>query len=218
MKEKFVFFLDVDNTLLDNDKLKEGIRKSLIKVLGKEEADHFWQHHDLFREKKKLVDFPNIIREYCFEKHRSTCELKLSKIFQNIDFKNFVYPKVKDIIEHLKNMGKVVIFSEGDMVYQRAKIQKSGLWTFVDKVLLYKHKLDHLDEISEEYKQYKNIFIEDRLDILAKIKQKYPTAFTILVCQGHYANPDCPTKHEGIDLAIENISALIKFSAKNFIA
>ncbi len=208
MDKKLVFFLDVDNTLLDNDRVKEGIRQSLIKVLGKEEANHFWQHHDSFRERQQLVDFPNIIREYCTEKHPKTCEIKLGSIFQNIDFPSFVYPDVVRVIEHLKTMGKVVIFSEGDMIYQKAKIEKSGLAVMVTEVLLYEHKMEHLDEIMEKYQAYHSVFIEDRADILKSIKEKYPAVTTVLVCQGHYANPSCPNRHDA-DLTIEKISDLL---------
>lgn len=216
MQYNFVFFLDIDNTLLDNDSIKEEIRRSLVRVLGEVEANHFWDHHDSFRQEKKLVDFPNIIREYCAEKHAETCELKLSQIFQGIEFKDAIYSHVPQVLAHLKTFGKVVIFSEGDMVYQREKIEKSGIAAMTDGVFLYKHKLDHLEQIMKRHSLYKKVFIEDRLDTLVTIKQKYPTTVTIVVCQGHYSNPDCPTKHEGADLAIERISNLLSFSSTNF--
>lgn len=211
MEKQIVFFIDVDNTLLNNDHIKEEIKNSLIKVLGEEEANHFWQHHDSFRQEKKLIDFPNIIREYCQEKHKNTCELTLGRIFQNIEFKHALYPQASDVIKHLKTIGKVVLFTEGDDVYQKMKLEKSGLSELSDGVELYKHKLDHLKEIVGKYKNHKAIFIEDRSDILQKIKKLLPEVFTIEVCQGHYATSD-HREHEKLDKTIGSISELLKIS------
>lgn len=210
MQNNLVFFLDVDNTLLDNDSIKEEIRKSLNKVFGIEEANHFWGHHDSFREEKKLVDFPNIIREYCSEKHAATCEIKLGQIFQGIKFKDAIYPHVPKVLAHLKTLGRVVIFSEGDMVYQSEKIEKSGLADMVDEVLLYEHKLDHVDELKSKYGDGL-VFVEDKPQILDEIRKSLPEAFTILVCQGHYAREDHP-KHKEPDRTIESIAELLTFS------
>lgn len=145
--KEIVFFVDVDNTLLDNDRIKDEIKKSLVKILGHKEAKHFWLHHDQFRERKKLVDFPKIISGYCKEKHRETCQLLVTEIFDSIQFKEALFPKIKEVLKYLKTMGKVIIFSESDDDYQKVKIAKSGLEAQVDEVLLFDHKLDHLEEI-----------------------------------------------------------------------
>ncbi|MBI4097792.1 MAG: HAD family hydrolase [Candidatus Levybacteria bacterium] len=206
--KKIAFFIDVDNTLLDNDHIKIEIKKSLDKVLGTEEANHFWDHHDRFRNRNKLVDFPNIIHEYCAEKHKDTCDLTLGKIFDSIEFSHALYPKAIQVLKYLKTLGKVVIFTEGDSVYQKRKIEQSGLASFVDEVLLYEHKLEYLGELIKKYERYTIIVIEDRSDILLKIKNQFPKVFAIEVCQGHYGNEDHKI-HSSLDLTIDSIDELL---------
>ena len=214
MEKHVVFFIDVDNTLLDNDHIKEEIKKSLIRVLGEDEANHFWHHHDDFRENKKLVDFPNIIHEYCAEKHKDTCDLTLSRIFGNIEFSHALYPKAIQVLKYLKTLGKVVIFTEGDSVYQKRKIEQSGLASFVDEIALYEHKLEHIGELIKRYKEYKIVIVEDKYDTLLRIKKQFPRIFTIEVCQGHYATTD-HKKHSELDMTVDSISDLMTLSTKH---
>ncbi len=206
--QKVVFFIDVDNTLLDNDHVKEEIKKSLSRVLGEDETNHFWQHHDEFREYKNLVDFPTIIRQYCSEKHKDTCELVLSNIFDNINFAHALYPQAYEALQHLKTLGKVILFTEGDNVYQKKKIQKSGLEVFADDVLLFEHKWEHFAEIVKQYEGRQHVLIDDRADPLVKAKQQFPHIFTIEVCQGHYATAD-HKKHQDLDMKIHTLSELL---------
>lgn len=206
--DRVVFFIDVDNTLLNNDHIKDEIRKSLMKILGENEAMHFWNHHDEFRKYKKLVDFPNIIHRYCAEKHKDTCELTLGRIFQNIEFQHALYPKAYQVLKHLKTLGKVVLFTEGDKVYQKMKIEKSGLAERVDEIILYEHKLEHLSEIMKRYEGFTIIVIEDRADTLIKIKQQFPKIIAIEVRQGHYATADHDL-HKALDKTVNSIEELL---------
>ncbi|MBI2031034.1 MAG: HAD family hydrolase [Candidatus Levybacteria bacterium] len=213
MEKRVVIFIDVDNTLLNNDHIKDEIKKSLIRVLGNKEANHFWQHHEEFREYKKLVDFPNIIHEYCAEKHKNTCDLTLSRIFENIEFSHALYPKAIEVLKYLKTLGKVVIFTEGDSIYQRRKIEQSGLASFVDGITLYEHKLEHVGELTKKYEGYKIVIIEDKSDTLLKIKEQFPAIFAIEVCQGHYATID-HKEHSKLDMTVDSISDLMNFNDK----
>jgi len=116
-QKKLVFFVDVDNTLFNNDLVKERIKEALISALGEKEAVHFWKHHNEFRAYQKLMDFPAITRTYYKEKHRDTCEFTISKIFKEIKFSKALYPKVFEVLDYLKIFGKTFIFSEGDEVF-----------------------------------------------------------------------------------------------------
>ena len=215
MKNRLVLFVDVDNTLLDNDRIKAEIKRSLIKVLGRREAEHFWLHHDQFRKREKLVDYPNIIQEYCEEKHKKTCRLLIANIFEDIQFKHVLFPETENVLKHLKTIGKVIIFSESDDEYQRTKITKSGLGAQVDEVLLFTHKLEHLDEMIKRYKGNYLVFLDDKGEVLGKIKEKYPTAFTIEVCQGHYCTLDHKA-HRKLDKKIYSIGELLDFTPDMF--
>lgn len=206
------FFIDVDNTLLNNDLIKEQLKRSLIAVLGEAEANHFWQHHDEFRTYQKLVDFPAITRLYCSEQHQNTCELIVGSIFTGIQFAQALYPRAIETLHHLKTIGTVFIFSEGDMVYQKMKIEKSGIAVAVDDTFLFTHKLDHLPEIIHRYKDTPLVFIDDRDDKLQKIKQQFPAVQTIVVCQGHYTNANCLIQHTA-DRVLGSIADALQFTS-----
>ena len=212
---KLVFFVDVDNTLLNNDQIKVEIKASLTRILGKQEAEHFWQHHDSFREYAKLVDFPNITRTYCAEINEKTCSVVVGNIFNGIEFSQSLYPQTLEAITHLKTLGSVFVFSEGDMIYQKRKIEKSGIAEVVDGVFLFEHKLDHLDEIIAQFQGDRFIFIDDRDDKLLEIKQRISSALTIVVCQGHYAKEDCPANHSA-NFVVGSVAELRQFSRETF--
>ena len=212
---KITFFIDVDNTLLNNDLIKEQLKRSLITVLGETEANHFWQHHDEFRAYQKLVDFPAITRLYCSEQHHNTCELVVGNIFTHIQFTQALYPQAIETLRHLRTIGTVSIFSEGDMVYQKMKIEKSGIAAAADNTLLFTHKLDHLVKILHQYQDTQLVFIDDRDDKLQKIKQQYPTVQTVVVCQGHYASNHCLIQHTA-DRVLGAIDDALQFTSATF--
>lgn len=162
MHKPLVFFVDLDHTLLDTDRVKTEIRHSLIKVLGHSEAKNFWKHHDEFVSKFTFADFPNIIRQYCVEKHTSSCDVILRNIFFIIDFKMALYPSAISLIKHLKSLGKLAIFTEGDKAYQKRKIEQLGLKKIVDKIYFFEKKAMHIDEIKMKWSEYTKIFIDDR--------------------------------------------------------
>lgn len=215
--DSLVFLIDVDNTLLNNDQIKIEIKNSLIQTLGTEEAEHFWQHHDSFREYAHLVDFPTITRQYCQEKDAATCSLKVTSIFDSIEFEHALYPHALEVIAHFKQFGGVYIFSEGDMVYQKQKIEKGGLAAACSGVLLYEHKLNHLPEIQSQFLGNTLIIIDDRDDKLADIKKQIPNCITVVVCQGHYAGADCPIHHSA-DFFVSSLQELLTFTKEKFIS
>jgi len=214
MKKPLVFLIDLDNTLLDNDKVKSEIKKSLIHVLGPLEAKHFWDHHDDIRTKTNLVDFPKAIREYCAEKDAETCDIRLGKIFDAIDFQKALYPDVYKVLEHLKSKGYVALFTEGDLVYQKKKIEKSGVGALVDRVFHFKHKLKHFEEIKKEFSHSHLIVVDDRSETLMKLKSKHPDITIVEVCQGHYSDVD-HKDHPTLDKTIESISDLLHIPITN---
>lgn len=209
------FFLDVDNTLLNNDLVKEQIKTSLIMELGETDAMDFWYHHDELRSYQMLVDFPAVTRKFCMEKDSESCEMKVGGVFNGINFAGALFPKALEVLEYLKTLGTVSIFSEGDMVYQKMKIEKSGIAGHAQEIFLFEHKLDHLSEVLKKFENHKLIFVDDRDDKLMGIKKLYPQVVTIAVCQGHYAGPKCIIEHTA-DKVVGSIGELLEFKKENF--
>jgi len=208
MKKPTLFLVDLDNTLLNNDAVKAEIRKSLITVLGQSDAQHFWDHYNAIRTKTNLVDFPSAIKKYCEEKNAKTCDIRLKKIFHSINFKQALYPNVENVLNHLKTKGEVALFTEGDMIYQKVKIEKSGVGAMVNHIYHFEHKLEHFEAIKKKFHTYHIVVIDDRSETLMKLKALYPEITIVEVCQGHYSDVD-HKPHPELDKTIESIGDLL---------
>lgn len=215
MHKPLVFFVDIDNILLDNERVVREIKHSLIKVLGHGEANYFWKENEELRSKAHLVNFPKVIKKYCTEKHEEACELKLKNIFYIIDFKMAMFPTSYDVLKHLKTMGRVVIFTEGDRLYQKQKIERLELGKLVDKIYLYRNKSEHIDAVLLAWKNFHPVFIDDRSEKLSAIKKQHPKTKIVEVCQGHYSNTDHVT-HKKLDKTIESIEEILKLQTADF--
>jgi len=210
-KKQLAFFIDVDNTLLDNDHIKDGIKISLVKVFGQKDADHFWDHYDGFRDYQKYIDFPKIIRSYCKELHGDECRMEFMQVFDSIEFKHALYPRVPEVLKYLKSKGVVNLFTEGDIVYQKRKVEESGLASMVDQVYLYEHKMEHLEDVLKDFTKFRIVFIDDRADYMNKIKKIHPEIFTLNIAQGHYAIVD-KRIYKTTDLKLNKVSDLLTLS------
>lgn len=209
-----VFFLDFDNTLLDNDLIKKEIDRGLVDLLGEREARDFWSHHDTFRDIYSIVDFPNTVRKYCYGKE-GECESNLKKMFKSLDFPKGKFPHVEEVLHHLRQLGVITIFSEGDSVYQVMKIEQSGIRDLVDEMYVFHDKLAHIAEMRRKYWGKQLVFIDDKADKLARMKKQFPEIVTIHVRQGHYGEQEL-APHQYPDLSVDTIGQLIKFNENDF--
>lgn len=186
MNSSKIFFLDIDNTLLNKDLVRSQVKEALIKVLGKEETEQFWLSNNSFRKHEVFVEIPYIIKQHCANLHKANYTTTVKTIFDKMEFKNALYPSTTGLINHLKTFGKVNLFTEGDPDYQNAKITNSGLRDLVNKVFLYQHKLEYLYYLKLQTIEEKIYFIDDKASNLAEVKRVIPNAHTIRVLQGHY--------------------------------
>ena len=203
-----VFLIDFDNTLSNNDDLKDELKDALDSVLGKEETQQFWLFHDEFRDHEKLVEFPFIIRDYCKKVYTETWETKLTEIFNNIKVKDCLYTKAVEVLTHLKSLGKVYIFTEGDLDFQKAKVNKSGLEKYVDGVYVFDYKMEKFKYIIDLLNDKITIYIDDKTYNLEQAKEAVPTVKTVWVRQGYYKdvlaiNPD------NIDKIVNSLDELL---------
>lgn len=211
MNNQFVFFVDVDNTLINNDLIKKEIHHALVAVLGEKEAESFWHHHDAFRAETDVVHFPKIIERYCKSQQKNDCEVLLYKLFNDMRFSHALYAASFAVLTHLKTLGKVVLFTQGDSYYQKMKVKKSGLQEKVEEVYLFDRKFKEAPRLIQEYKPATVVFIDDRGDELIALKKKMPHVFVIQVLQGHYAGIELP-EDDYIDMKVTSIEQLLEFS------
>src|SRR5579871_4875835 len=157
------FMLDVDNTLLDNDALKELLATELQAALGADGAARFWALYEEVRRERDVVDLPLTARRYAEEKGDPAVGDGVARILDTLPFSRFVYPHALETLRHLETLGTVGILSDGDTVFQRRKIEHSGLAAAVNGcVLIYTHKEEHLDEVAKCKPSDHAVLIDDK--------------------------------------------------------
>jgi FMN phosphatase YigB (HAD superfamily) len=184
-----VFLLDVDNTLLDNDRLKSDLNTTLVGVLGEQGAEHFWQLYEDVRHERDYVDYPTTLQRYKDATGDAQRAAVLDRVFDQIDFRSYLYPDVLPTLDYLKTLGTVVILSDGDQIFQRRKIDNSGLTAAAEgRVLIYVHKEAELKQVFSAYPARHYVVVDDKPRILSALERDCPTSFTtVMVLQGHYA-------------------------------
>ena len=216
--DKVVFLFDVDNTLLDNDRVSKNLRDFLEKEVGKERNKRYWEIFEDIRNELGYADYLGALQRYRIEYAYDTHLLALSTYLINYPFANRLFPNSLDVLEHCKQWGKVVILSDGDVVFQPRKVECSGLFEAVDKnVLIYIHKEFELDDVTRRYPAEHYVLVDDKLRILTAIKEIWGAKVTtVFPRQGHYALDEKEiSKYPPADVTIERIGDLLNFEAKD---
>lgn len=216
--ETLVFLFDVDNTLLDNDRLKRDLAERLQNLLGPERARIFWEIYEVVRGEEEYVDLPETVRRWSTRAADPETGAELDALLDNWNFRAYLYPDALEAISHLWTLGTVAILSDGDTVFQPRKILASGLQDAVHgNVLIYVHKEEELQSVFAAFPADQYVMIDDKPRILAALERESPTRFTtVLVLQGTYG-----VEHEFTpepDYVIEHIGDLISFSRSDFLS
>ena len=210
--DDIVFLLDCDNTLLDNDRVAEDLRDHLAREFGSASRDRYWAILEQLRGELGYVDYLGALQRYRLEDISDTRVLLMSSFLVDYPFASRLYPGALDVIRHLRTWGLTVILSDGDVVFQPRKIQRSGLWAAVEgRVLIYIHKEQMLDPVAARYPARHYVMIDDKLRILAMIKKVWrDRVTTVFPRQGHYAHDrHTLTVYPAADLTVERIGDLV---------
>ena len=209
-----VFFFDVDNTLLDNDRVIHDLRRHLEREVGQEHSDHYWAIFEQLRTELGYADYLGALQRYRIEHPSDPRLLTVSYFLVNYPFANRLYPNSLDAIDHCRQWGQVVILSDGDVVFQPRKVERSGIFEAVEgNVLIYIHKELELDDVVRRYPAEHYVMVDDKLRILADIKKAWGARVTtVFPRQGHYAHdPEILAKYPPADISIERIGDLIEY-------
>jgi FMN phosphatase YigB (HAD superfamily) len=218
---KLVFWLDVDNTLLANDEVKENLDTHLKATIGNELTERFWAIYEEVRKEKSVVDIPltleRLRQETSLEKMDDATYRHAHSIFDNYPFFKALYPQALETLQHLNTLGTTVIVSDGDLNFQAEKIISSNLADAVNgRVLLYIHKQEHLDDMMQRYPGDHYVMIDDKPSILAAIKQILgKRVTTVFVRQGKYAAE--PLDNFSPDITVDHIKDLQSFTKEQFL-
>jgi FMN phosphatase YigB (HAD superfamily) len=207
-----VVLLDCDNTLLDNDLVQVDLRDHLERTFGAASRDRYWGILEELRAEVGYVDYLGALQRYRLEAVSDPRLLQMSSFLVDYPFASRLYPGALDAIRHLRTWGLTVILSDGDVVFQPRKIERSGLWAAVEgRVLIYIHKEWMLDAVAERYPGRHYVMVDDKLRILAAMKQVWKDRLTtIFPRQGHYAlDPKNVSAYPTADVTVERIGDLV---------
>jgi FMN phosphatase YigB (HAD superfamily) len=209
-----VFLLDVDNTLLDNDRIERDLRGHLEQVFGAKACARYWAIFEGLRREAGYADFLGALQRFRLEEMHDPRLLRLSSFLVDYPFAGRLFPAALDVVRHLRGQGRAVILSDGDVVFQPRKIERSGLWDAVGgQVLIYVHKELMLDEVERRHPARRYVLVDDKLRILTAIKQAWgDRVTTVFPRQGHYAHDRAAlAAYPPADVTVEHIGDLLHF-------
>ena len=210
-----VFLFDVDNTLLDNDRVQDDLKNHLEREFGAETRDRYWTIFKEMRAELGYSDYLGALQRYRLEDLCDPRLLTMSSFLVDYPFANRLYPGSLDALEHVRPWGPTVILSDGDVVFQPRKVQRSGLWEAVEgRVLIYIHKEQMLNDVERRYPARHYVMVDDKLRILAAMKKVWGERLTtVWPRQGQYAfDPEVIATYPPPDLTIERIGDLVNYN------
>jgi len=211
---RVVFLFDVDNTLLDNDRVAADLQRHLISEVGAEGAQEYWQIFEQLRTDLGYADYLGGLQRYRAKHPHAQQLLCMSDFLINYPFAERLFPDALKVVERVQQWGSAVILSDGDVVFQPLKISRSGLANAVSgRVLIYVHKEKELDDLEQRYPAEHYVLVDDKLRILAAVKKFWASRVTtVFVRQGHYAaDPKVLASYPPADISIGRIGDLLHY-------
>lgn len=224
-QQDVVFLLDVDNTLLDNDSIIADLHGHLQREFGMDTAARYWVHFESLRNELGYADYLGALQRWRLDAEplpgAEMRLLEMSDYLIDYPFAERLYPHALDVVRRLSTIGRTVILTDGDVVFQPRKVRRSGLWDAVSgRVLIYIHKEQMLDSIQRSYPARHYVMVDDKLRILTAMKAVMQGRLTtVFPRQGHYAMDTASMAiYPAADLGIERIGDLLGTDIHNFFA
>jgi hypothetical protein len=208
-----VFLFDVDNTLIDNDRVQSDLRGHLAANYSIEACDRYWALFEELRRELGYADYLGALERYRAEHLHDPKVLRIANWLVEYPFAERLYPSSLEAVRHVRGMGTPVILSDGDAVFQPRKVERAGLWrAFDEHVLIYIHKEQELADVEHWYPANHYVLIDDKIRILDAVKRIWGVRVTtIFVRQGRYAlDPNEIAAHPPADMTIEKVGDLLQ--------
>jgi FMN phosphatase YigB (HAD superfamily) len=209
-----VFLFDVDNTLLDNDRIQADLGAHLANTFGPEVRDRFWEIFEILRAELGYADYLGTLERYRLEAMHHPKVLRIANWLTDYPFHERLYPNAIAVVKAAQSIGATVILSDGDAVFQPRKVERSGLWpVFGDNVLIYVHKELELADVENHFPARHYVLIDDKPRILDAIKRSWgDRVTTVFPRQGHYATDQVQlAKFPPADITVERIGDLLEY-------
>jgi len=213
MMHDLVFLFDVDNTLLNNDRIQTDLDVYLRLEHGDAARQRYWEIFEELRAELGYADYLGALERYRVEDMHDPRLLRMSNWMVEYPFSERLYPGALDAVSDARKWGQVVILSDGDAVFQPRKVERSGLWRAFDgHVLIYIHKEEELDDVERLYPAKHYVMVDDKLRILDAMKKIWGSRVTtVFPRQGHYAtDPEALAKYPHGDIQLNSIGELVE--------
>jgi FMN phosphatase YigB (HAD superfamily) len=216
-----VVLFDVDNTLLDNDRVERDLRRFLEDRFGADCRDRYFAIFERLRAELGYADYLGALQRFRVEHRREPDVLALTYFLIEYPFADLLYPRALEVVRHAQGFGLPVVLSDGDVVFQPWKVKRSGLLdAFAGRALIYIHKETMLDEVERQYPADHYVLIDDKVRILSAIKGVWgPRVTTVFPRQGHYAaDRDSVKRYPAADVTVDAIADLLAHAGPELIA
>jgi haloacid dehalogenase-like hydrolase len=215
-----VFLFDVDNTLIDNDRVQAHLKEHLEQAYGAATRDRYWEILEELRNELGYVDYLGALERYRIEAMHRPEVLRMSSWLVDYPFADRLYPGALDAVKHVQQWGTPVILSDGDAVFQPRKVERSGLWrAFDNRILIYIHKEQELEDVGRHYPANHYVLIDDKLRILSAVKEIWgERVTTVFPKQGHYAfDTNVLAEYPPADIELAKIGDLLTYDLSAFL-
>src|SRR3974377_39394 len=177
--DQTVFLVDIDNTLLDNDRIQADLKRHLEREFGAACRDRYWAILEQLFDELGYRDYLGALQRYRVEHPKDTHLLWMSSFLVDYPFANRLYPGSLDVLERFRDWGQTVILSDGDVAFQPRKVERSGIFEAVEgHVLIYIHKEEALDDVERRYPAQHYVLVDNKPGILAAVKKRWGDALT----------------------------------------
>jgi FMN phosphatase YigB (HAD superfamily) len=221
LPDPIVFLVDVDNTLIDNDHIQNDLKRHLEREFGAACRDRYWAILEQLFTDLGYRDYLGALQRYRVEHPRDPHLLSMSSFLVDYPFANRLYPGSLDVLERFRSWGQTVILSDGDVVFQPRKVERSGIFEAVEgHVLIYIHKEEALDDVERRYPAERYVLVDDKLRILDAVKKIWGNRVTtIFPRQGQYAHDSkAIAAYPPADLTVERIGDLFDYDLPALLA
>ena len=216
MTQNLVLLFDVDNTLLDNDRVTQDLHEYLDREVGAEHAAEYFTIFEELRRELGYADYLGALQRFRIAHPHELAVLKVSSWLVDYPFADRLYPRALEVLERLAAFGPTVVLTDGDVVFQPRKIERSGIFDAVDgRVLVYVHKERELEDVERRFPARRYVLVDDKIRILAAVKEAWgDRVTTVFPRQGHYAHdPGILAEYpeaQFADVAVDAIADLLQ--------
>jgi FMN phosphatase YigB (HAD superfamily) len=216
-----VVLFDVDNTLLDNDRVERDLNRFLEQQFGADRRDRYFAIFEGLRGELGYADYLGALQRFRVEHRQDPEVLALTFFLIEYPFADRMYPRALEAVRHAQGFGLPVVLSDGDVVFQPWKVKRSGLLeAFAGRALIYIHKETMLDEVERHYPADHYVVIDDKVRILSAIKRVWgPRVTTVFPRQGRYAaDRDAVKRYPAADVTVNTIADLLGYDGPELVA